>query len=67
MAEQRPQIQTLTAQGDVVVIIAREEGVIRASGAPYDVTWVQEFTFANGKVRQLRELLDGGSTMDFGP
>ena len=55
---QRPRIQSVVAQGDIVIVTAHEQGTVRATGEPYDVHWMQEFTFANGKVRGVRELVD---------
>ena len=57
--DQRPSIRSVTAQGNSVVIIATEQGPICASCAPYKVEWVQEFTFSNGKVCSVREVITG--------
>ena len=59
--DQRPQIQSVVAQGDIVIITAHERGRIRATGKPYEVQWMQEFRFADGKVSGVRELVDGGA------
>ena len=58
LENQRPQIQTVVAQGDIVIVTAREQGTVRTTGKPYDVQWMQEFTFADGKVQAVRELVD---------
>jgi ketosteroid isomerase-like protein len=65
VAEQLPFVQTVVAQGDCVVIIAREQGQVRATGLPYEVTWVQEYLFRNGKLSSIREIIAGDLTGDF--
>ena len=62
--DQRPEVQTLVAQGDLLVIIAREQGRFRATGRPYDVHFVQVFTFRNGKVAHFREIFDSAPMLD---
>ena len=56
--DQRPEVQTLVAQGDLLVVIAREHGRFRATGRAYDVHFVQVFTFRDGKVAHFREIFD---------
>jgi ketosteroid isomerase-like protein len=57
--QQEPQVQSVVAQGDQIVIVARETGRLRSSGIAYDIHWVQWFTFRNGKVANVRELICG--------
>jgi ketosteroid isomerase-like protein len=57
---QEPEIHAVVAQGDTVVIIARECGRIRDTGQHYDVHWVQQFTFRDGKAVRIREIFNGG-------
>src|SRR5262249_38484136 len=47
---QQPEILTVVAQGDTVVVAARERGRFRATGRPYDLHWVQFFTCRDGRV-----------------
>ena len=63
--DQRPTVQSVVAQGDMVIVTAREEGRVRATGTTYSVQWMQEFSFADGKMKRVRELIDGSA--DFGP
>jgi ketosteroid isomerase-like protein len=56
--EQRPAIDSVVAQGDMVVVQAREEGRYRATGRSYQIHWVQIFTFRQGKLQQFREIFD---------
>ena len=64
LRDQRPEIESLVAQGDQLIVVARESGQVCETGQTYHVRWMQEFTFANGKIKAVRELIDGGA--DFG-
>ena len=57
--EQSPQVETVVAQGDTVVVIAHEEGKLVATGRPYHARWVQVFTFENDRVAKVRQIFDG--------
>lgn len=57
--EQTPQVETVVAQGDTVVIIASEQGKLVATGEPYHTHWVQVFTFVHDRVAQVRQIFDG--------
>lgn len=52
--DQRPEISSVVAQGDTVVLLGRERGTIRETGAAYDVEFVQRFTFREGRLAALR-------------
>jgi ketosteroid isomerase-like protein len=58
--EQTPHIDAVVAQGDTVVVIAREDGKLKANGKPYDVHWVQTFTFVGDRVAKVKQIFDGG-------
>ena len=62
--DQKPEILSLVAQGDLLVVIARERGRFRATGRAYDVHFVQVFTFRDGKVRHFREIFDSVPLLD---
>ncbi len=47
--------------------MAREQGIVRATGQRYDVRWVQEFRFVDGKVSHVHEIIDGGGEIDIPP
>jgi ketosteroid isomerase-like protein len=53
MAEQHPEITSLTAQGDTVVLIGREHGRVKATGAPYRVQFVERFQFRGGRLASI--------------
>jgi ketosteroid isomerase-like protein len=57
--DQSPVIQTVVAQGDTVVVVARETGKLVATGETYHVHWVQIFTFDNDRVAKVRQIFDG--------
>jgi ketosteroid isomerase-like protein len=53
MEEQHPEITTLTAQGDTVILIGREHGRIKATGTPYRVQFVERFLFREGRLASI--------------
>ena len=55
LADQEPRIVSLTAQGDTMVVIGRETGRVRATGKPYDLHFIYQFTFREGKLAKIRE------------
>lgn len=56
---QRPEIVNLTAQGNSIVVVAREQGESVETGNSYDIHWVQIFTFRDGKLCRIHEVADG--------
>ncbi len=56
--DQCPEVLTLVAQGDTVIIVAREQGRIRSTGRKYDMHWVQMFTLRDGQVTRFRQIFD---------
>lgn len=56
---QRPEIINLTAQGNSIVVVAREQGEAVQTGKSYDIHWVQIFTFRHGKLCRIHEVADG--------
>jgi uncharacterized protein len=57
------EVLSLTAQGDIIVVTAREQGVYLPTGRPYDVHWVQIFTYHQGKIRRVREIFDSAALL----
>jgi hypothetical protein len=51
---QRLEVLTIVSEGDVVVLIGRERGVIRATAEHYDVQFVQRFTFRDGRLAAIQ-------------
>ncbi len=56
--DQRPEILTVTAQGDTVVIVAQETGLFKPTGKRYNLHLVQIFTFRGDKTVHFREIAD---------
>ncbi len=54
---QKPELISLTAQGDLVVILGKEQGKYLGSGQSYRYTWVQFFTCRDGKIHRFREVV----------
>jgi len=52
--EQQTEIVNVMAEGDVVVLIGRERGRIRATGENYEVQFVHRFTFREGRLVAVR-------------
>jgi ketosteroid isomerase-like protein len=60
---QRPEIQSVVAQGDTVIVVGREQGRFRPTGRDYKVDWMHQFTFKGGKVARIRELFDSAALL----
>ena len=56
--EQRPEVETVVAQGDTIVVFARERGRFEATGREYEIRWAQCFTFRDGLVCRFREMAE---------
>jgi ketosteroid isomerase-like protein len=57
LANQKPQIDSMISQGDRVAVLLRESGVFKSSGRAYSVRGVQWFTFADGKISKIEEII----------
>jgi ketosteroid isomerase-like protein len=57
VAEQKPEIENIISQGDRIAVLLRERGVFKANGQPYSVRGVQWFTFADGKIKKIDEII----------
>lgn len=56
--DQQPEILTVVAQGDTVVVVGRETGRYRPTGQRYDLHWVQIFTLSDGLITRFRQVTD---------
>ena len=54
LEEQRPQISSVTADGDDIVVFGREQGRIRGTATAYDILFAQHFKFREGKLASLQ-------------
>jgi ketosteroid isomerase-like protein len=52
--DQRPEVRDLFADGDRIVLLGRETGVIRQSGLTYDVEFVERFTFRDARLASVQ-------------
>lgn len=52
--EQRPELTDVFSDGDDVVLFGRERGRVRATGAPYELEFVERFTFREGRLAAVR-------------
>jgi ketosteroid isomerase-like protein len=57
LVNQKPEIQSMISQGDCVAVLLRESGVFKSNGQAYSVRGVQWFTFADGKIRKIEEII----------
>jgi ketosteroid isomerase-like protein len=55
---QRPELLGVSAYRDAVLVMARETGVVTATRQPYDVHWVQWFTFRGERLCRVLEIFD---------
>jgi ketosteroid isomerase-like protein len=54
LENQQPEIGNVVAQGDTVVLVGRERGTFRETGAAYSVEFVHRFTFREGRLAAVR-------------
>lgn len=64
LENQQPELQTVVAQGDTVIVLARERGCYRATGREYDIHLVQQFQFLAGRIVLIREFCDSLSLVE---
>jgi ketosteroid isomerase-like protein len=57
LVSQKPEIESMISQGDCVAVLLRESGVFKSSGQAYSVRGVQWFTFADGKIKKIDEII----------
>ncbi len=61
--EQQPEIQWVVAQGNTVIVIGRDKGRFRPTGRSYDLHWMHQYTFKEGKIIHMRELFDSATLL----
>lgn len=57
VANQKPEIESIISQGDRVAVLLQESGVFKSSGQAYSVRGVQWFTFSDGKIKKIDEIV----------
>jgi ketosteroid isomerase-like protein len=58
LENQVPQILSVVAQGNAVVLLGRETARLRQTGSDYELHWMQHYTFREGKLVKMIELID---------
>lgn len=53
--EQVPEVREVVVQGETVVVLSRESGQVSADGQAYLFSWLQFFTFREGRLCLIRE------------
>jgi len=56
VVEQRSEPLALIAQGDTVMVMARETGRWAEDGRPYEILFSQQYTFTDGKLSTFRSV-----------
>jgi len=59
VANQKPEVESMISQGDSIAVLLRESGIFKSSGQTYSVRGVQWFTFADGKIKKIDEIVVG--------
>jgi ketosteroid isomerase-like protein len=57
LENQQPIVESMIWQGDSVVVLVRESGFLKSTGEPYSVRGMEWFTFADGKIKKIEEVL----------
>jgi ketosteroid isomerase-like protein len=57
VAGQQPEIEGMVSQGNCIAVLLRESGAFKSTGQPYSVRAVQWFTFADGKIKKIDEIV----------
>ena len=57
LSGQQPEVEGMLSQGDCIAVLLRETGVLKASGQAYSIRAVQWFTFLDGKIKKIDEII----------
>jgi ketosteroid isomerase-like protein len=57
VANQKPEVESIICQGDHIAVLLRESGVLKSSGKAYSARGVQWFTFSDGKIKKIDEII----------
>jgi ketosteroid isomerase-like protein len=64
VAEQEPEVLSVVAQGDLVVVVGRERGMYRPTGKRYELHMVQTHTFRAGQLVRFHQVFDSAGFLD---
>jgi ketosteroid isomerase-like protein len=57
VGEQKPEIESMIAEGERIAVLLREKGIFQSNGQPYSVRGVEWFTFAGSKIKRIDEII----------
>jgi ketosteroid isomerase-like protein len=57
LVDQKPEIESMISDGNRIAVLLRETGRYKASGEAYSLRGVQWFTFINGKIQKIDEIV----------
>jgi ketosteroid isomerase-like protein len=57
LGDQKPEIESMITDREHVAVLVRERGVLKSNGQAYSIRGVQWFTFANGKIKKIEEII----------
>jgi hypothetical protein len=57
LENQRPEIEAMISHGDSIAVLLSESGVLKATRQAYSIRGVQWFTFADGKIRKIDQII----------
>jgi ketosteroid isomerase-like protein len=57
VAEQKPEIEGMIADGNTIAVFLREKGIVRDGMRPYDCRGVQRFTFEGGRISRIDQII----------
>jgi ketosteroid isomerase-like protein len=57
VGEQKPEIESMISEGDRIAVLLKEKGIFKSNGQAYSVRGVQWFTFADGKIKKIDEII----------
>jgi len=59
LARQRPEVESMIGQDDVIAVLFHESGTFKLDARAYRVRVVQWFTFTDGKLKKIDEIVAG--------
>jgi ketosteroid isomerase-like protein len=64
VAEQKPEIESMISGDNSIAVLFRESGVLKLEGRSYRFRVVQWFTFADGKLKRIDEIVASTNQAD---
>jgi ketosteroid isomerase-like protein len=57
LENQQPEIEAMISHGDSIAVLLSESGVLKSTRQAYSIRGVQWFTFADGKIRKVDQII----------